>query len=232
MARIKFSAFVSEIRGTVAGTTFQKNKYGYTVKNRPNMVRPRSSRQFINQIDFTWAQRQWALLTETNRAAWNSWAEEFPQYAKNNPEAQLNGYNVFARNQYFRKLANLGLLTEPNPVPIEPPTYEDTFVIYNDTNEDIQVTTPTFSATDAYWMLFFASAPVKGSKSFLNTNTRFMFANALVSATVIPFTDQYLSAFGQLPPFGSKIHIRCIGFDQDSGNFVTFIDGFAQVEEL
>lgn len=99
MARIKYTALVESIRGSIGGTTFQRNAFGFTVKSKPNMVNPNSSRQSERKRGFQKALQAWRGLTDTERSNWNTYAGAFPTPSKNNPASYLNGFNLFVRWQ-------------------------------------------------------------------------------------------------------------------------------------
>jgi len=97
MARIVYSALIDNIRGSVGGTTFQKNAYGYTVKHKPNMIKPWTSDQLARQIAFSRAVKAWKQASTQTRNNWDSWAVTNPQYSKHNPNAVLSGFACFVK---------------------------------------------------------------------------------------------------------------------------------------
>jgi len=104
MARITYGAIVTDIRGSVGGTTFQRNSYGYTVKNKPNQVRVMSEYQRSIRAALTFVTQAWQLLSPSNRSAWNSWAVTNPFPSKHNSGSNLTGFAYFVRfnvNRYI-----------------------------------------------------------------------------------------------------------------------------------
>ena len=74
MARIIYSALVTQIKGSVGGTTFQSNAYGFTIKNKASVVKPRTMLQERSKKFFASATGAWRKLSQTNRDTWVSWA--------------------------------------------------------------------------------------------------------------------------------------------------------------
>ena len=132
MARIIYSGLVTSIRGSIGGTTFQNNAYGFTVKNKANMVKPNTVSQNLSKLVFSLAVKAWGTLTVANRANWDSWAATYPQFAKNNPSSVLSGFAVFVK-QFANVLIGLGLSSTPTANPFFTLTALDTvtFVLHN-----------------------------------------------------------------------------------------------------
>ena len=117
MARIKFGGIVSAINGSIGGTTFQKNRYGFTVKQKSNIVKPNSPLQRKRQNQVAEVSREWRNLTNSQRNAWRSYAESYPVPSRLNPNAYLDGYSYFLRYREFNKIANVGgVLANPNGI--------------------------------------------------------------------------------------------------------------------
>ena len=109
MARIKFSAIVESIRGSIGGTTFQSNAYGFTVKSKPNVTQPNSLKQQQRKIAMQSVSRSWRALTSTERLSWEVYASTFVVPSKLNKDSNLNGYNYFLK---------YNLLLFPQGIPI------------------------------------------------------------------------------------------------------------------
>jgi hypothetical protein len=114
MARIKYSALVESIRGSIGGTTFQRNAYGYTIKAKPNMVNPNTSLQSIRKRSFQAAQAAWGSLTDTQRGYWDTYAATYPTPSQHNPDAYLSGFNLFVRWHAIEFQFQQLILTNPS----------------------------------------------------------------------------------------------------------------------
>jgi len=229
MARIIFSALVSEIRGSIGGTTFQKNAYGYTIKSKPNMIKPNSRTQNFTKNWFVTGQRAWAKLSRANRTAWNTWASTFPQFAKNNLDSQLSGFQVFSRNVYYRQLNNLAALAVPSFSPDPIPTLEGAFSIALDGIGGLIITQPTWGTTANYFLSVFVSSPIKPSSNFLSTKTRFMLSRTLSTSAANDIASTFITKFGQLPLEGQKLQVRAIVVNTESGLFSVISNAFVTV---
>lgn len=72
MAKIKFSALVSEMSGKLNGSVIARGKNYTTVRNRVIPVNPNTALQSQIRQLFATISKNWSTLTETERSSWNS----------------------------------------------------------------------------------------------------------------------------------------------------------------
>jgi hypothetical protein len=206
MARIIYSGLVTSIRGSIGGTTFQNNAYGFTVKNKANMVKPNTVPQNLSKLVFSLAVKAWGQLTTANRANWNSWAATYPQFAKNNPSSVLSGFAVFVK-VYANMLIGFGLAQTPTANPFFTLTALDTvtFVLHN--TAGVLTLNQTWVTNDGSWNTnLYLSRPFGDSQNFSGTSPKFIVASD--STTIgLNITAAYTAAFGALPAVGSVVFI-------------------------
>lgn len=208
MARIKYGALATEIRGSVGGTTFQSNKYGFTIKNKPLMARPNSEATLVSQRILSQVVQAWASLTSTQQALFNSYAASFPQFARNNLSAILSGYNVFVMWNCTRLASNspISLTTDMYDVvfpPIAPSVTNSAGVLSVDMNAD-------YDEPDVAWACFI-SPVVRPSINFPPSTFRYMI-NGTSTGGPFNITSLYLSVFGSLPTAGQLVFLRAVPY--------------------
>ena len=216
MARITYSGLVTNIRGSIGGTTFQNNAYGFTVKNKANMVKPNTVNQNLAKLVFSVATKAWGQLTESDRANWNSWAATYPQFAKNNPSSVLSGFAVFTK-QYANHLIHNGL----SVTPINSPDFTliplDTvsFVLHN--SGGILTLNTTWVINDESWDVnLYMSRPFGLAQNFSGTSPKFIKATSSADLA-INLTTPYINAFGALPPINSVVFIDVQLYNPQNG---------------
>jgi hypothetical protein len=202
MGRIVYSALVENIRGSIGGTTFQKNAYGYTVKKKPNIIRPASTLQNNAKARLTRAVKAWRQITATERSNWDSWASANPQYAKHNPSSQLSGYAAFVKYNSLHAFIASGLVTDPYfVVPAD-----DTGVPTVANSAGTLNLLLNSSTADGDWLfLVYLSRLTTDTQNFIGTKTRFMAISANDETSAINITSAYSSVFGSIPSTGSKV---------------------------
>ena len=211
MARIIYSALVESIRGSIGGTTFQKNAYGYTVKKKPNIIKPNSVLQNQRKAGLAFAVKSWQGLTDAQRADWNSWASTYPQYAKHNPSSQLSGFAAFVKYHALTFLFQTYVRTAPSYT--DPP---NDIISYSLANSSGTLNLSIVSDTDdeAWDLLFFLSRPFNATQNFVGTKTRYIKTGTNIDNT-IDITSEYSAVYGQVPATGSLIAVDMIQLGDD-----------------
>lgn len=216
MARIKYSGLVDNIRGSIAGTTFQSSRYGYTVKTKPNMSVPRSIAQNRSKTYLTIAVKAWRELTQTDRDNWNTYATTYPRPSRLNPDSNLNGFN------YFTAYHALRFLQTPGNVLDDPAGAQEAFAFL-----DFEIVLDTGTLTLAYTntgafsfftTLVFISRPI-GPAQYANLNLT-KFIQGQQSASPIDITGAYTSVFGQLPVEGDRVVLSMTQLNTQNGQWV------------
>jgi hypothetical protein len=219
MARIKFTAIVESIQGTIGGTTFQRNAYGYTVKSKPNMINPWTIAQQAQKNLMSFTSQQWRTLTDSERSIWNAWAEANPTPSRLNPESYLNGYNLFIKYQRFRSISDGGVNASPSftldgvgGLNIQLRRVGSTFILEYEA-----------PGLEGDWnILVYNTSPIPLGREFVNTTPRFITFAGSTSADTIDLTAGYQNAFGFLPSVGNWIGTRIILVNQVSAQIANF----------
>lgn len=103
MAKFTPGAIISEIRGTIASTTFSKNAAGAIIRNRVKPINRNSNAQNVQRQLFATISSAWRGLTQPQRNSWIAAAPDFPYQDSLGQTKQLTGA------QLHQKL-NLNLL--------------------------------------------------------------------------------------------------------------------------
>lgn len=114
MARVKFSGLIDSINGSIGGTTFQRNRYGNTIKAKRSATRPQTASQLSRQNKLAQVSKEWRLLTTSQQLAWNTYAQTYPVASRLNPAVNLSGFNYFLRYHEYKRMATTEILTDPN----------------------------------------------------------------------------------------------------------------------
>jgi len=226
MARIIYGALVESIRGSIGGTTFQRNAYGFTVKKKPNMIHPNSSYQQTQKIVFMQSVMAWQQLTDAQRLDWETWASTYPQYAKHNASSQLSGFAVFVRQHCHRFLGGLPVDTNP--------TYHlfaatvgsmllstAAGVLYEDLEDSTE--------TEDYWVNVFFSYPFSAAGNFIGTKTRYFRRTSNTSEGGLVITNAWVAKYGIIPTVGQRIAWRMVYYGSDNGQVLADQKGILTV---
>lgn len=205
MARIIYSALVDNIRGSIQGTTFQRNAYGYTIKGKPNMVNPNTARQNSRKSTFSIALQAWRNITGANRAAWDAYANAFPIPSRKNPDAYLSGFAAFARWHILSFTSGSTVLPDPDGDQGTVEFFSPSLQLDGAELHLLLDATPTEGPWLAHIQL---SRPLKTTQNFVKGWTR---QTNVLSEGLWPDADitaGYTNIFGTIPADGDRIGVR------------------------
>lgn len=213
MARIIYSGIVTQIAGSVGGTTFQRNAYGFTIKNKPNMIHPRKKLQIALQQNLIAVLGLWKSLTLADRAVWDSYALAYPQYAKKNITSRLSGHAVFLKRNLvcFLQRSNM------TPIPTIEPTVNVTCVpgVVNTGSTLLIYFSPDTIPVDLITNIYI-TAPLALNQPIRRNMYKALLLTTITTGTV-DVTALYLQLYPALPVVGSKIGLILQNFGFNTG---------------
>ena len=128
MALIKFGGGIIEMRGSIAGNVFSRNRYGAYMRARTKPINPNSSRQdairaIVSEVSLRW----FGSLTQLQRDAWGVFAANVPAKNKLGEVIYLSGFNQFVKSNIASLNAGLDGINE-GPVVFDLPGADLDFV--------------------------------------------------------------------------------------------------------
>lgn len=127
MALIKLGGGVADIRGSIGGTTFSRNRYGNYSRNRTIPVNPSSSYQQKIRSSISVARNAWfSVLTAAQRTAWGAYAAAVAVQNRLGESINLTGWNHFCRSATAMLYADLDYIAA-GPVELSLPETDPTF---------------------------------------------------------------------------------------------------------
>jgi hypothetical protein len=159
------SQVYSEIRGSVNGVTYSRNRYGLYARSKASPVQPRTPAQAQRRAQLTVLSQRWRTLSENIRAEWRALADELTRSDALGLTYRLSGLQAYLQFNLWRAL--LGIAPQDNPPPQldapNPITIGN--VVYNAQNESLDIVfTPTpYAGALAIW----ATAPFSRGINFV-----------------------------------------------------------------
>jgi len=182
MAKIKLGALAQDARGSIAGVTFTRNRYGAVARQKVSGVQPRTVRQLDQRSIFTQATQGWRNLTAAQQAEWAA-------YAVSHPFSDVFGDSqVLAGNALYTgiisDLLTLGLapITDPPPDPTLEPAAA-TAAAADSGAGTITVTTAAQVVDTGYYEVWATPALSPGAQ-FAGSKLRLVGVEATVAAAV------------------------------------------------
>lgn len=170
MALIKLGGGVADIRGSIGGTVFSKNRYGSYTRNRTIPVNPSSSAQTKIRATLGQVRNAWfSVLTQAQRDAWAVYATNVPVQNRLGETINLTGWNMFART-------NTALLYNDETIVAAAPTdfslAEQDSTLAITVSEATQLISVSFDDTmdwcdeDGSFLFIYASRPQNATVNF------------------------------------------------------------------
>lgn len=98
MALIKLGALVSNISGSIGGTTFARNRGGAYIRNRTVPLNPQTTRQSAVRQVFGQLSNLWSTsLAAAQRTAWELYASNVPLPNALGEDRNVSGINMYSR---------------------------------------------------------------------------------------------------------------------------------------
>ena len=141
MALIKFGGGILEMRGSIGGNVFSRNRYGSYVRQRTTPVNPNSARQQAVRNYLTSLVEHWrATLTQNQRDAWAVYADAISVANSLGEQIKLSGYNHYIRSN--SAILNVGgTRVDEAPVDLTLPGGDGLFAVAGDaTAQEIDIT--------------------------------------------------------------------------------------------
>ena len=145
MALLKFGGGITEMRGSIGGTVFSRNRSGAIARQRTTPVNPQSTRQNAARAVMALVSANWFnALSAANRAAWNLFADNVPSTNKLGEVINLSGFNQFCKSNAAAINAGLAAIAG-GPTTFVLPGEDATFAVA--ASEATQLLTLTFDDT-------------------------------------------------------------------------------------
>jgi len=107
------SQIVSEIRGSINGVTFARNRYGLYARAKASPVQPRTPAQTARRAQLTVLSQRWRTLDEAVRAEWRAFSDELRKSDTLGQQYRLSGLQSYLQFNLWRAL--MGLTPQDNP---------------------------------------------------------------------------------------------------------------------
>lgn len=171
------------------------------------MVKPTTLYQQQQKQLMTRVTQLWRTLTELERQDWYTWAEANPVPSRLNPDAYLNGYNLFCAYHRYLGLSSNDVLESPSL------TLQDIGTITVEILRDGSNLNLSFSNQDytGSWVnLFFLTGSIPFGREFVNTTPRFIIARPFNAAETVNIAATYQQKIGSLPSAGEWVGLKYV----------------------
>lgn len=117
MAKVKFSALISEMRNKLNGSVFARNRGGAYLRTKVTPNNPQTQSQVLARARLAQFAQHWRSLTEAQRVAWNSVTAQWAKTDVFGDVVNPSGNALFNRLNINVAIAGGSVLTLP-PQPV------------------------------------------------------------------------------------------------------------------
>lgn len=216
MAKVKFSALVSDMRNKLNGSVFSKNRGGNYLRNKTTPVNPQSSFQSGYRANFGGLSSSFRGLSADQIQSWNDASASFPYTDIFGDTKTLNGIQLFVKLNQNLHTAGLAAISDP---PLPSPT--GTFIVnsfeVNIAITEIDMNTTSLDAPIGGKVIYEFTRGVSKGRLFLKNEYRTTLT-ADVGTTPSPAAvyAAYVARFG-VPVAGQRIGCRMRFVDRNTG---------------
>lgn len=219
MALIMLGGGVTDIRGSIAGTTFARSAAGNYARSRKKPVNPRSPLQNTRRAWLSYLAKYWSeWCTEQERTDWRAYAMGTSWTNKLGQSIEINGLAAFMRLNMLISMYS-GTLRHAGPTAMgHGGGVQYTFAAESDTTK-IQMNEPT-GAFDkgilGHWLLFFQGIPVEPGR--IATPKGFKYIGAVYGHGSAPLTYPYEITAAYTMREGQGVTLRAMFQDENYRN--------------
>lgn len=206
MAKIKYSALVSDMRNKLNGSVMSKNRYGSYVRNKVTPTNPATTAQVAarNRLA-TWSQG-WRGLTQAQRNGWITGAGSFPIIDI------FGDSKILAGNALYTQLnVNLALIGASSiddlPTPVAIPALTSITVTAAEGTPAVSIVFAPTPVPAGFKMLIEATPPMPPSRLFVKNQFRVIATVEAAGTSPYNALSAYAAKFGN-PVAGQVIYVR------------------------
>ena len=216
MALIKLGGGVTDIRGSMGGTTFSRCAGGNYMRARTKPVNPRSPLQNARRAQVAHLTTYWSkTITEQERTDWRAYAQATSWTNKLGESITINGLAAFLRVNALRHLAGLAIVEAAPLASGHAGGVAYTFLAESDTT-NISVVEPTSGFdkdTDDHVLYLFMGIPAEAGKISIPKGFKFIGAIEGDSGAAPAFPNDIAAAYTM--QIGQFVTIRAMFQDEN-----------------
>jgi hypothetical protein len=159
------SQVYSEIRGSVNGVTYARNRFGLYARAKASPVQPRTPAQTERRAQLTVLSQRWRTLDEALRAEWRAFADELTRSDTLGLTYRLTGLQAYLQFNLWRALLELAPQDNPPPQLAAPNPISITGISFEAESDTLGVdfSPTTYPGALAFW----ATAPFSRGVNFV-----------------------------------------------------------------
>jgi hypothetical protein len=172
MALVKLGGGVTGISGSIAGSTFARNRFGSYIRPRTKPVNPKSSGQQLARSVMAYLAEYWhGTATSIQRGGWNTYAAAVAAKNRLGEGIYLTGFNHFIRSNSPRIQIGYPVVAAPPTVlalPETDPIFAVTATVSDQKIHCVFDATLPWKIEAAGYMFVYMGCPQLSTRNFFN----------------------------------------------------------------
>lgn len=232
MAIVTTSALISDISGKIGGSVFQRTQGGLIMRSEKGKIRNNTNLQSDNKIGIKNILNTWFTLTQSQRAQWNQYAVFRNIKQKRNPSKEINGHQIFIRENNLRyNMRNYGAIFT-NPIHSTPlfanPTTPIKITSVDENVGELNIHHDISVDATKQGILLWISRPIRQSQTSKYIK-RTMIKTVTINGQAQIVTSYYTSVYGRIPQTGEYVSIEIGLYDNTVKTFTRSPEQLFQV---
>lgn len=227
MAHITYGFGVQNVSGKIGGTVHSNTAYGTIIKSKSQRRSSTSPLQREQQTILQQVVSLWALLTQSQRIAWNTFATFYNSFPSSSSSRKLNGYNCFL--EINNNLALIGGTFLLDPI-FDTINTQLQFVSFTVKSDQIDFVVPDDFPSEQWGAFMQFTPPLSPGISNPSRHWVFVEIDSYLSH-VYSFINHYTSRFGIAPQINRAIYSRCSFINITNGLRTNAIQNHHLIEE-
>lgn len=220
MAVIKPSALISDIKGRINGSVFQKGTAGITMRTQTGVINRNTPNQRLIKNEIAVLAGAWQDLTDRNRENWEAYSVYRKQPTKKFSDRFMNGHALFVHTNLYRRIysttnALIGETILETPFYTDRPEQIEALSMTNHSHTSF-VTTNRVLAAATELIIAYVSFPGSSSANWIRRKTR-MINFTSVNGSEQDLAEDIYVKYGQLPQAGRYVNIKLMIMDKATG---------------
>lgn len=205
MAKVKFSALISEMRNKLNGSVFARNRGGAYLRNKVTPTNPQTLAQVQARSLLTQFSQSWRSLTQAQRDSFSSVVDQWARTDIFGDVVNPSGSSLYIRLNINISLAG-GTAIDVAPQPVGAAALT-ALTLAAEGNGAVEITFSP-STVPADHALYVEATP-QLSAGISNANSKFRYIATLAASASSPadISDEYAAKFGSVV-VGAKMYVR------------------------
>lgn len=215
MAKFLPGPTVAEVRGSIGGTVYSRNRYGAYMRWRAKPTVSVTPEALTAKARMTAATQSWQTQSTANRLAWNQWANANPIVGSMGESQILTGHVAFVGVNVRRLIQAMPILSTP-PLSPAPAPLTNLTVAPNATLStcDVTFTATPLAADERLWIL--ATQQPSAGKVWVENLLKGGIVSAIAEVSPFDAFAVITARIGALV-IGDFLHLKVFVMDRSTG---------------